>query len=209
MTAPRLGTLAAFSSRDFRLLWAGQTISFTGDAAFVVALGWRVTELTGQAGTLGYVLALEAAAMLLTLLLGGVLADRYPRARLMIGSDLARAVVLAIFFAIDLSGNLTLTAVLILAAAFGAADGFFQPAFGGIVPLVVEQPMLPSANSWIGVARNGSAIVGPAIAAILYGTTGPSTVWAIECGSFVVSAVALMLAQATQFRGARAGGHRA
>ena len=45
---------------------------------------------------------------------------------------------------------------LILAAVFGAADGFFQPAFGGIVPLVVEQPMLPSANSWIGVARNGS-----------------------------------------------------
>lgn len=199
MTAPRLGTLAAFSSRDFRLLWAGQTISFTGDAAFVVALGWRVTELTGSAGTLGYVLALDSVAMLLTLLLGGVLADRYSRARLMIGSDLARAVILAVFLAIDLSGNLTVTAVLILAAAFGAADGFFQPAFGGIVPLVVEQPMLPSANSWIGVARNGSAIVGPAIAALLYGTTGPSTVWAIECGSFLVSAAALSLARPRRF----------
>src|SRR2546429_7565083 len=66
--------LAAFSSRDFRLLWGGQAISFTGDAAFTVALGWRVTDLTGKAGTLRYVLALGSLAMLATLPLGGVVA---------------------------------------------------------------------------------------------------------------------------------------
>src|SRR5262249_33286730 len=110
--------LAAFASRDFRLLWGGQAISFTGDAAFTVALGWRVTELTGHAGDLGYVLALQAAAMLTTLLLGGVLADRYSRRRLMISSDLARAAVVAAFLAIDASGRLTLGSVLVLAACF-------------------------------------------------------------------------------------------
>src|SRR5471032_3299777 len=89
----RPSTLAAFRSRDFRLLWAGQAISFTGDAAFIVALGWRVTDLTGKASSLGYVLALQSLAMLTTLLIGGVLADRYPRRLLMISSDLARAVV--------------------------------------------------------------------------------------------------------------------
>jgi len=46
---PRFGTFVAFRSRDFRLLWGGQTISFVGDAAFLVALGWRVTDLTGEA----------------------------------------------------------------------------------------------------------------------------------------------------------------
>lgn len=190
-----MATLAAFGSRDFRLLWGGQTISFVGDAAFIVALGWRVTDLTGKASSLGFVLALESLAMLTTLLWGGVLADRYPRRRLMIGSDLARAVVIAVFFGLDLSGHLGLSAILVLAACFGAADGFFQPAFGGIVPLVVEQPMLPSANSLIGVARQGSAIVGPALAAALYGTAGPATVWALDGGSFLVSAVALWLAR--------------
>jgi MFS family permease len=194
-TAARAGTFAAFRSRDFRLLWFGQTISFTGDAAFLVALGWRVTELTGKVGTLGFVLALESLAMLATLLLGGVLADRYPRQRLMIGSDVARAAVTAVFLAVDLTGHLGLTAVLVLAAAFGFSDGFFQPAFGGIVPLVVEAPMLPSANSWLGIARQGSAVVGPAIAAVLYGTTGPSTVWGLESGSFLISAAALALAR--------------
>jgi MFS family permease len=191
----RAGTLAAFRSRDFRLLWGGQTISFVGDAAFIVALGWRVTDLTGKASSLGFVLALESLAMLTTLLWGGVLADRYSRRLLMISSDLARVVVTAVFFALDASGHLAMADILVLAALFGAADGFFQPAFGGIVPLVVEQPMLASANSWIGIGRQGSAIVGPAIAAGLYGATGPSTVWAIEAISFLVSAGALYFAR--------------
>ncbi len=195
MTEPRSGTFAAFASRDFRLLWGGQAISFTGDAAFIVALGWRVTDLTGKVGTLGFVLALESAAMLCTLLLGGVLADRYPRRRLMISSDLARCAVMVVFLAIDASGHLSLASVLVLAVLFGLADGFFQPAFGGIVPLVVEQPLLPSANSWLGIARQGSAIVGPAVAAGLYGTVGPNVVWGLDAGSFGVSAAALWLAR--------------
>jgi MFS family permease len=170
-------------------------ISFIGDAAFIVALGWRVTDLTGKASSLGFVLAAESLAMLATLLWGGVLADRYSRKLLMIGSDIARAAVMTVFFALDASGHLGLSSILVLAVLFGAADGFFQPAFGGIVPLVVETPMLASANSWIGIARQGSAIVGPALAATLYGTVGPTVVWGIEAGSFLVSAAALWLAR--------------
>jgi MFS family permease len=195
VTEPRTGTLVAFRSRDFRLLWGGQTISFVGDAAFIVALGWRVTDLTGKASSLGFVLALESLAMLTTLLLGGVLADRYSRRLLMIGSDLSRAAVMLVFCLVDATGHLSMPGVLALAVCFGLADGFFQPAFGGIVPLVVDQPMLPSANSWIGIARQGSAIVGPGIAAGLYGTAGPTVVWGIDSASFLVSAGALWLAR--------------
>jgi len=191
---PGPGTFAAFRSRDFRLLWGGQTISFVGDAAFLVALGWRVTDLTGEASSLGFVLAAESLAMLATLLWGGVLADRYSRKRLMIGSDVARAGVMTVFLVTDATGHLTLTRVVVLAVLFGAADGFFQPAFGGIVPLVVETPMLASANSWIGIARQGSALVGPVVAAALYGTAGPVVVWGLDAGSFLVSAAALQLA---------------
>jgi MFS family permease len=188
-------TLAAFASRDFRLLWGGQTISFIGDAAFTVALGWRVLDLTRSAGSLGYVLALQSLGTVTTLLLGGVLADRYSRRWLMICSDLARAVVVGVFLAIEVSGHLTFPAVLGLAVCFGLGSGFFQPAFSGIVPLVVETPMLASANSWLNIARQVSAVAGPAIAAGLYGSAGPSTVWAIEAGSFLVSAAAVWLAR--------------
>jgi len=189
------GALAAFASRDFRLLWGGQAISFVGDAAFLVALGWRVTALTGNASSLGYVLALQSGSMLLTLLLGGVLADRYPRRLLMIASDLARAAVVAAFLAIELSGHMRLVWILALASSFGLADGFFQPAFLGIVPLVVEGPVLASANSWLSIARQGSSIAGPALAAGLYAALGPAPVWGLDAGSFVVSAAALWQAR--------------
>jgi MFS family permease len=191
----RRSTVAAFRSRDFRLLWGGQTVSFVGDAAFIVALGWRVTDLTGKASSLGFVLALESLALLTTLLWGGVLADRHSRRLLMIASDLARAAVMTAFAALDATGHLSLNAIFVLAVLFGFGDGFFQPAFSGIVPLVVEHPFLPSANSWLGIARNGSAVVGPALAAALYGTLGPNVVWVLDAASFVVSAAALWLAR--------------
>jgi MFS family permease len=208
VTVPRQSTFVAFSSRDFRLLWGGQTVSFVGDAAFIVALGWRVTDLTGKASSLGFVLALESLAMLVTLLLGGVLADRHSRRLLMIGSDIARACVIAAFFGLEATGHVNLQVIFVLATLFGLADGFFQPAFSGIVPLVVEQPMLASASSWLGVARNGSAIVGPGIAAALYHTSGPSVVWALEAASFLASAGALWLARPRVFEPGPALGMR-
>jgi hypothetical protein len=123
-------------------------------------------------------------------------------------SDISRAAVVGVFLAIDLSGHLTFGAVLALAACFGLADGFFQPAFGGIIPLVVETPMLPSASSWLGIARQGSMVVGPAIAAGVYSSAGPSTVWAIEAVSFFVSAVALWLARTRTLAPAASRGMR-
>jgi MFS family permease len=188
----RPGTLAAFRSRDFRLLWLGQAISLLGDAAFIVALGWRVTEITGEVESLGFVLALHSLAMLTTLLWGGVLADRHSRRMLMIVSDVARGVVLLAFVALDATGSLTLPVLLVLAVLYGLGDGFFYPAFGGIVPLVVEESYLASANSWINIARQGATVVGPAVAAGLYGFAGPTTVWGVDAVSFAVSALLLL-----------------
>src|SRR5581483_9461778 len=85
--------------------------------------------------------------------------------------------------------------ILALAGCFGLADGFFQPAFLGIVPFVVEGPALASANSLMSVARQASSIVGPAVAAGFYGWLGPSPVWGLDAASFLVSAAALQAAR--------------
>ncbi|HEY6031482.1 MAG TPA: MFS transporter, partial [Gaiellaceae bacterium] len=156
--------LGAFRSRDFRLLWGGQTVSLIGNGAFFVAIGWRVTQLTGRASALPLVLMLYSIAQLTTLLVGGALADRHERRRLMILSDIVRFAVVGGLALTDLSGSLTLALALAFAVGVGLADGFFQPAFGGIVPLTVEADLLPSANALIGVSRNLTFIVGPAIA---------------------------------------------
>src|SRR4029078_6177266 len=96
---------------------------------------------------------------------GGALADRIPRRTMMIASDLARFVVVAVLAVFDATGHLTFEVLLVLTFLHRLGDGFFSPAVGGIVPLVVEQAALPSANSLIGVARWGSLVVGPALRA--------------------------------------------
>jgi MFS family permease len=180
----------AFRHREFRLLWAGQVVSLIGDAAFFTALGWRAFTLVGSS-RLGVVFLCQGLGLLATLLIGGALADRIPRRTMLIASDLARCAVVAALAAVDATGHLTFTALIVLTLLNGLGDGFFFPAVGGIVPLVVEQGALPSANSLIGVARWGSFIAGPALAAGLYSATGSSVVFALDAASFVVSAALL------------------
>jgi MFS family permease len=186
----RVRVFDAFRHRDFRLLWSGQFISLIGDAAFFTALGWRAFTLVGSS-RLGIVFLFQAIGLLATLLIGGALADRIPRRTMMIASDLSRCAVVATLAVVDASGHLTFTLLVVLTFLNGLGDGFFFPAVGGIVPLVVEQRALPSANSLIGVARWGAFIVGPALAAGLYAATGSSVVFALDAASFVVSAVLL------------------
>jgi MFS family permease len=193
----RLGRVRIFHAlrfRDFRLLFAGQTVSLIGDAAFLTALGWRTFTLVG-AGRFGIVLFCQASGLLATLLIGGALADRTSRRRMMIASDLARFVAVAGLAAVDATGHLNFTLIVVLATLMGLGDGLFYPAFGGMVPLLVEPSAIPSANSLIGVARWASLLIGPALAASIYGATGSSTVFALDACSFVVSAALLWRTQ--------------
>src|SRR3954447_22175419 len=187
ISAPRsrAGVLQAFASRDFRLLWTGQAVSLLGDTALLVALGWRTFTLTSSARSLGYVLALEGVGMLSTVLIGGALADRYDRRTLMLVSDASRFFLIGLLAVVDGTGNLTLTILLALAFGHGLATGFFTPALGGFVPLVVEEPGLGSANALIGMARQGSLLVGPSIAGLLYGFAGSTVVFAFDSLSFL------------------------
>jgi MFS family permease len=189
MTARRRGprALEAFGHRDFRLLFTGQTVSLIGDAAFVTALGWKTFTLAGSA-KLGLVLVCQSVALLTTLLIGGALADRFSRRRLMIVSDLTRLVAVGALAAVDASGHVSFPLLAAFAAVVGLGDGFFYPAFGGMVPLVVEQPSIASANSLIGVARWSSILIGPAFAGFLYHPAGSAAVFVADAGSFLVSA---------------------
>ena len=169
-------------------------MSLIGDAMFFTALGWRAFTLVGSS-RLGIVFVCQGVGLLTTLLLGGALADRIPRRTQMIASDLARLVVVGTLAAVDASGHLTFTLMLVLATLNGLGDGFFFPAAGGIVPLVVEQQALASANSLIGVARWGSLLIGPSLAALLYGVSGSATVFAVDAVTFVVSAALMWRAR--------------
>src|SRR5262249_11847984 len=93
----------------------------------------------------------------------------------------------------DASGNLTFGILLVLATLMGLGDGFFYPASGGMVPLLVEPHAIPSANALLGVARWSSILVGPSLAALVYGSAGSATVFALDAASFLVSALLVRL----------------
>ena len=190
----RARALQALGVRDFRLFFAGQSVSLIGNAAFTIALGWRTFSLTGEASSLGIVLAAQSAAMLCTLLVGGVLADRYDRRKLMVASDIGRFLAVGALAGLDASGHLSFGALIAFAVLAGLGEGFFIPAFGGMVPLVVDTPLLASANALVGIARQGSSLVGPGIAAALYAPVGSATVFALDAASFLVASALLLMA---------------
>jgi MFS family permease len=87
----------------------------------------------------------------------------------------------------------------VFAVLFGLADGFFYPAAGGIVPLVVESHELASANTLIGVSRQASFVVGPALAGTIYGLAGSSVVFGFDAATFLVSAGFLLATRPRSF----------
>jgi MFS family permease len=119
--------------REFRLLFFGQSASVIGDRLVTVALALYVTQI-GSPSDVGIVLAAHALPLVGFLLLGGVWADRLPRHRLMLGSDLARGALHAGLAALILTRHAEIWAIVVIEALFGSAEALFRPAYTGVVP---------------------------------------------------------------------------
>src|SRR6187397_995732 len=133
--------------RRFRLLWPGRATSELGSALVPVALAFAVIDLTGSASALGLVLTTGFVSRIVLLLLGGVVADRLPRQRVMLGADALRAVTQGVVALLLFTGEARLWQLLVLFALYGAADAFFAPASTGIVPEVVSAGRVQQANA--------------------------------------------------------------
>ena len=123
--------------RNFRRVLLAQSVSVFGDGITPVALTFAVLDLTGSGTDLGLVLAAQALPLAGLALVGGVWADRLPREKVMIASDLVRAAVQATAAALLLSGTAQVWMLAILAALHGAAEAFFRPAAGALLPQFV------------------------------------------------------------------------
>lgn len=113
--------------RRFALLWTGMTVSLVGDGVLLVALAWKVYELSNATTAMSAVGVAMTVPHVALLLLGGVASDRLDRRRLMIASDVVRGSAVAILGILALGGDLRLWHVFVLVAAYGAATAFFGP----------------------------------------------------------------------------------
>ena len=177
--------------RDFRNVFLAQSVSVFGDGITPVALTWAVFKLKGSGTDLGLVLAAQSIPLVLLALVGGVWADRVPRAALMVGSDLIRAAVQITAAVLLLTGTAQIWQLAVLAAFHGAAEAFFRPAAGAILPQIVPTPRLQQANALMGMSDNFGWMVGPAVAGVLVAIIGAGGAIAIDGATFLVSAAFL------------------
>lgn len=184
----RLGVLRL---RDFRRVFLAQSVSVFGDGITPVALTFAVLGLTGSGTDLGLVLAAQSLPLAALALVGGVWADRLPRQKVMIASDLIRAAVQAVAAVLLLSGVARVWQLALLAAAHGAAEAFFRPAAGALLPQIVPGASLQKANALMGMSDNFGWMVGPAVAGTLVAVFGAGGAIAVDSATFIVSAVFL------------------
>ncbi len=178
-------------SRDFRNVFLAQSASVFGDGITPVALTFAVLDLTGSGTDLGLVLAAQSIPLVLLALVGGVWADRLPRGAIMVASDLVRAAVQLSAAALLLSGTVQIWQLAALAACHGAAEAFFRPAAGAILPQIVPTSRLQQANALMGMSDNFGWMVGPAVAGVLVAVIGAGGAIAIDGVTFLVSAAFL------------------
>lgn len=195
--------LGALQEPRFRLLWTAQSFSSIGDSMVLVAVPFAALQVGGSPTAVGLVFAAGLVPRVALMLVGGVWADRLPRQHVMIAADLVRCVGQAAGAFVLLAGVAELWQLALIAAVHGSGAAFFTPAASGYVPEAVSPPRLQQANALIGVSRNVFAIVGPALAGLLVHAFGPGWVYAIDAGTFALSASFLVRLPAGRTHAAR------
>lgn len=177
---------------DFRWLFLSQSISTTGDRMVLVTLALLVTEQTGSTADLGIVVGAQTAAIVVFLLLGGVWADRLPRQRIMISTDLIRGLLHALLAVLIFTGAVEIWHIVLIEVGFGAAEAFFRPAYRGLVPQTVPEDLIQEANAANGFTQTLAEFAGPALATALVLSLGTGAAFAIDAATFFVSAILLL-----------------
>src|SRR3989442_11398132 len=188
---PLPAALSPLAQPNFRLLWIGQGISSAGDALVPVALAFAPLSIARSASALGLVLAPSTLARVISLPIGGVWADRLPRQRVMLASDVIRGLVQAAVAALLMTHTAQLWHLVLGGVVFNFPGGFFQPASTALTPLTVDAQKLQQANALMGLTRSTVWLVRPAGSGALVATVGPGVSFAIRCATLSPSATAL------------------
>ncbi|XVQ86070.1 MFS transporter [Microbispora siamensis] len=200
--------LGLLRDRRFALLLAARTISVLGTAFAPVALAFGVLGLPGAtATTLSAVLTAEALPMVLFMLVGGVIADRLPRHRVMMAGETLNAAAYFSLAAMMLTGWTPLPALVTASAVSGIAAAVLFPALTGIIPDVVPADRLQTANALLGLGQNISRVAGLVLSGAAVVLLGGG--WALTASGamFAVAAVLIALLRLTPAERAAGGGH--
>jgi MFS family permease len=187
--APKAGTFrSAWRNRRWRAFIAGTSISAAGDFVYLVAL---VVYLIDETGSAGWVAAAATARMATFLLLGpvgGAIADRFDRRRLMVLLDVARAAVMVVVALVITIGVHPLVVVVLVVVATALTTPY-RPAAVAATPLLVPESDLAAANAAEATVGQLAWFIGPAVGAALASWAGPEPAFIVNGATFALSAL--------------------
>lgn len=184
--------LAAFTYRDFRILWFGAFTSTVGTWMQKVAQSWLIFELTRSSFYLGLDDFLGQLPILLLTLVGGVVADRHDRRHLLIGSQYVQMATAFTLAALVLADQVRIWHILALSFTTGLAQAFGGPAYQALVPSLVERKDLPNAIALNSIQFNLARVIGPLLAGITLALYGAAICFGLNGLSFLVVILALL-----------------
>jgi MFS family permease len=171
-------------SREFRLLYAGQTVSFFGSMLTYVAIPYQVYQLSHSSFYVGLLGTAQLVPLLLAALLGGALADSLDRRRMLLVSELAMAACSAGLVLNARLAQPSLWGLFVLSAAISGVNGFHRPALEAMTQELVARDDQPAASALGSLRFNLGAIGGPACAGLVIAKYGTAAVYLIDVLSF-------------------------
>ncbi|RPI19897.1 MAG: MFS transporter [Acidobacteria bacterium] len=186
-------TFHAFRYRDFRIMWLGAFTSTTGTWMQMVAESWLVLSMTGSAFYLGLTGFLGEMPMILFSLLGGVVADRVERRKMLLGSQYVQMTCAFILTFLVYFGLVRIPHLLILVFIVGTARSFGGPAYQALIPNLVEREALANAIALNSIQFNLARVLGPLLAGATFAAFGATLCFAFNGISFLAVIVSLYL----------------
>jgi MFS family permease len=185
------GKFTALSYRDFRLFWFGQLISLSGTWMQSVAQGWLVYSLTKSPLYLGMVAASAALPILLFTLVGGVIADRFPKRNLLLVTQALSIIPALLLGILTFMGIVKVWEVALLAALLGTINAVDVPTRQSFLIEMVGRGHIVNAIALNSAAFNGARIIGPMIAGLSIQYFGLPACFFINAASFLAVIFAL------------------
>ncbi|PFK29538.1 MFS transporter [Bacillus cereus] len=174
---------------NFLFLWAATLFSSFALAFFTFSQTWYIAKTLNLEASLGVVFVALSVPRLIFMIVGGAVADKFPKKNIMFYSNIIRALLVATILTWFIVGNVTLYTFALFALFFGLADAFFWSADGSILPELVEKHRLTQANSLTQMTNQASVILGPVLGGILIKFSNYETIFTITILLLIVAAI--------------------
>ncbi len=191
-TATRPSALAPLREPGFRWFFTSRLVNLLGTMMAPVALTFAVLDFSDSPSALGRVLAANSIPLVVFLLLGGVIADRFDRTRVLFVTNIGAGLTQAVIATLVIRGDVQLWQIIALTAVNGALAAASFPAMASVVPSLVPRGLLQQANVLLSMQRASLAIIGPSVSAALVVTVGPGVALAIDSVTWLVAGALLI-----------------